>query len=174
VAHAANPTQRGATAATVKLHAQRSVFRSPTKRQCCIDSAAPACNALLACADRQCPAVATVLQLLIFLRAHQLLSEHNHQCVMALTPTSSPVLVTQDSCSGNSAALPALLLERVTRLLESKVSTQQQNAGAHGVGSQYSVAYNQQIHRLGVVAAAACISELSIYQHCIRSYCVWR
>lgn len=71
-----------------------------------------------------------VLQLLIFLRAHQLLSEHNHQCVMALTPNSSPVLVTPDSCSGNSAALPALLLERVTRLMESQASTQQQDAGA--------------------------------------------
>lgn len=67
---------------------------------------------------------------MIFLRAHQLLSEHNHQCVMALTPNSSPVLVTPDSCSGNSAALPALLLERITHLMESQASMQQQAAGA--------------------------------------------
>lgn len=70
---------------------------------------------------------------MIFLRAHQLLSEHNHQCVMALTPNSSPMLVTPDSCAGNSAALPALLLERLTHLLQAQDSStrpQQQHAGA--------------------------------------------
>jgi hypothetical protein len=68
---------------------------------------------------------------MIFLRAHQLLSEHNHQCVMALTPNSSPMLVTPDSCAGNSAALPALLLERLTHLLQAQdSSTTQQPPGA--------------------------------------------
>lgn len=37
---------------------------------------------------------------------------------MALTTNNSPVLVTPDSCGGNQAALPTLLLERMTHLLE--------------------------------------------------------
>ena len=76
-----------------------------------------------------------VLQLLIFLCAHQLLSEGNHQCVMALTPNSSPMLVTPDSCSGNTAALPTLLLERLTQLLEAEYSSTQDMAG-EGTGWQ--------------------------------------
>lgn len=85
-----------------------------------------------------CPAPAPPIsllllpQLLIFLRAHQLLSDLNHQCVMALTPSSSPMLVTPDSCSGNSAALPTLLLERITHLMEAQLSSQQQQEGGFG------------------------------------------
>jgi hypothetical protein len=45
---------------------------------------------------------------------------------MALTTNSSPVLVTPDSCGGNQAAMPALLLERMTHILEAQA---QQAAG---------------------------------------------
>lgn len=57
------------------------------------------------------------LQVLLFLKAHQLLSENNHQCIIALQPNGSPVLYTPSSAAGSAAAMPALVLERVQQLL---------------------------------------------------------
>ncbi|WIA15471.1 hypothetical protein OEZ85_002111 [Tetradesmus obliquus] len=56
-------------------------------------------------------------QVLLFLKAHQLLSENNHQCIIALQPNGSPVLYTLSSAAGSAAAMPALVLERVQQLL---------------------------------------------------------
>jgi hypothetical protein len=54
---------------------------------------------------------------LLFLKAHQLLSENNHQCIIALQPNGSPVLFTPSSAGGSAAAMPALVLERVQQQL---------------------------------------------------------
>jgi hypothetical protein len=56
-------------------------------------------------------------QVLLYLKAHQLLSENNHQCILALQPNGSPVLYTPGSAGGGAAAMPALVLERVQQLL---------------------------------------------------------
>ncbi|KAF6266389.1 transcription factor Tfb4-domain-containing protein [Scenedesmus sp. NREL 46B-D3] len=56
-------------------------------------------------------------EVLLFLKAHQLLSENNHQCILALQPNGSPVLYTPSSADGSAAAMPALVLERVQQLL---------------------------------------------------------
>lgn len=93
-------------------------------------------------------------QLLIFVRAHSLLSEYNHQCVMALTANSSPMLVTPDSCIGSTAALPGLLLERLTHLLQEELSTQPGVEGGVPQQQQYQQGQPQQQEQQEVALSA--------------------
>jgi hypothetical protein len=65
------------------------------------------------------------LQLLVFLRAHQLLSEHNHQCVIAVGQSSCPIVYTPSSTTNSSTSRESLLLDRLALLLQQQQQQEQ-------------------------------------------------